>query len=121
MKTRLIIDEDLKQYLAEEIDRTDRPSNKEWAEKLGHDPFNVQWRFKFDNGYGASIIKHWGSFGFEDDKFELGVLLWDDNNHCLCYDTEVADNVLGHLSNKDVMDTLRKIKDLKKETEANEN
>lgn len=121
MKTKLIIDEDLKLYLAEEIDRTNTPTNKEWAEKLGHDPFNMQWRFKFDNGYGASIIKHFGSFGFEKDKFELAVLLWDDNNRCLCYDTEITDNVMGHLTNQEVMDTLHRIKDLKKETEKDEN
>ena len=114
MKTKLIIDEDLQQYLVEEIDRTNHPSNLEYAKLLKDDPFNFQWKFKFDNNYGASIIKHIGSYGFENDKFELAVLEWfEDGSSHLCYDTDIADDVLGHLTNQDVIDTLRKIKDLK--------
>ena len=26
-----------------------------------------QWRFMFENNYGASVIKYWGSFGYEED------------------------------------------------------
>lgn len=47
MKTDLVIDEDLKQYLVRENNRSD--------ELLGYDK---QWVFKFENNYGASIIKH---------------------------------------------------------------
>ena len=121
MKTKLIIDDDLKRFLTKEIDRTNNLSNREFTKYIDENPFNMQWKFKFNNGYGASVIKHWGSYGFENDLFELAVISWDDNTSSLCYDTEITDDVIGHLTNQDVMDTLRKIKDLKKEIEKDEN
>ena len=45
MKTKLIIDEDLKGYLVTENNRGTENN------------FNMQWIFKFDNNYGASVIK----------------------------------------------------------------
>lgn len=73
-----------------------------------------QWRFMFKNNYGASVIKHWGSFGYEEDKFELAVLYFDEegNSH-ISYNTPIADDVIGHLDNDEVLELLRKIKDLK--------
>lgn len=121
MKTKLEIDLDLFGYLIEEIDRTDNITNMEIAGMFEHDPFNMQWRFRFENGYGASVIKHWGSFGFEEDKFELAVLWWNGLDHGLCYDTEITDDVIGHLTNQEVMDILRKIKALNKEEQKDEN
>lgn len=54
-----------------------------------------------------------GSFGFEDDLFELAVLYFDEegNSH-LSYSTEITDDVIGHLSNEEVMNYLYKIKEL---------
>lgn len=104
MKTKLIIDDEIKPYLVEEIDRhTEMPG----------DEFAWQWRFRFENNYGASIVKHRGSYGFDDDLFELGILEWvDDDIHWLCYDTSIADDVIGYLTNEQVMDYLNKIKNL---------
>ena len=28
-----------------------------------------QWCFRFPNDYGASVIKHPGSYGYQEDKF----------------------------------------------------
>ena len=73
-----------------------------------------QWRFRFDNDYGASIIKHWGSYGYEDDLFELAVLHFDKNgNSEITYNTPITDDVIGYLSNNDVIRYLNKIKNLK--------
>lgn len=66
-------------------------------------------RFKFKNGYGASVIKHYGSYGYEEDLFELAVL--DSNDH-LCYDTPLTDNVIGYLTNDEVLELLEQIKNL---------
>ena len=68
----------------------------------------------FENNYGASVIKHWGSFGYEEDKFELAVLYFDEEgNSQITYNTPIADDVIGHLDNDEVLELLRKIKDLK--------
>lgn len=62
MKTELVIDEDLKKYLIEENDRSNNEYHKEWCEKIGVDTFDWQWKFKFENHYGASVIKHQRKF-----------------------------------------------------------
>ena len=72
------------------------------AQEKGH------WWFKFPNNYGASVIKHYGSYGYEEDKFELAVLF----NGQLTYDTPITDNVVGWLTNNEVLDYLEKIKKL---------
>lgn len=66
-------------------------------------------RFKFENGYGASVIKHYGSYGYENNLFELAVL---DSNDDLCYDTPLTDDVIGNLTNDEVLELLEKIKNL---------
>lgn len=84
------------------------------------DSFNH--RFYFENGYGASIIKHYGSYGYEQDLFELAVLKFHSEDEegygnggewDLCYDTPIADDVIGYLTNDEVLDLLEKIKNLK--------
>jgi len=76
-----------------------------------------QWIFRFENGYGASVIKHYGSYGFEDDLFELAVIYFDDNSKAdpkwfLSYNTPITDNVIGYLTNNDVLRYLIKIQRL---------
>jgi len=68
-----------------------------------------QWLFRFENNYGASVIKRFGSYGYEEDKFELAVL-YDDH---LTYNTPITDNVIGYLDNDEVLKLLEQIKDLK--------
>lgn len=68
-------------------------------------------RFKFENGYGASVIKHFGSYGYKDDLFELAVL---DKNGNLCYDTPITNDVIGYLTNEEVLEYLERIRRLKK-------
>jgi hypothetical protein len=72
-----------------------------------------QWLFKFENNYGASVIKHFGSYGYEDDLFELAVLYFDEDDiYHLSYNTPITNDVIGYLSNDNVMDYLEKIKKL---------
>ena len=58
----------------------------------------IQKVYQFPNGYGASVIKHKGSYGYETGKWELAVLKGEE----LCYDTEITDDVIGHLDDPDV-------------------
>lgn len=54
-----------------------------------------QLLYKFDNGYGASVVKHDFSYGGKDDKYEIAVL---DQNGELCYDTPITSDVIGYLT-----------------------
>ena len=65
--------------------------------------------YKFPNGYGASIIRHKGSYGFKDGLWELAVL---DSTGTLCYDTSVTNDVIGYLSDEEVILKLNEIKGL---------
>ena len=62
--------------------------------------------YKFDNGYGASVVKHDMSYGSKDGLYEIAVL---DNNGALCYDTPITDDVIGYLSTVDVEQYLAEI------------
>ena len=54
----------------------------------------IQKRYKFSNGYEASVIQSMFSYGGESGKWELAVQF---NGLCV-YDTPITDDVLGHLS-----------------------
>ena len=74
-----------------------------------------QWAFKFPNNYGASVIKHPGSYGYYEDKFELAVLKFETeevSEYHLCYDTPITDDVIGYLTEEEVFDRLEEIKQL---------
>ena len=70
-------------------------------------PYHLQgggwaYRVTYPNGYGASLIKSSYSYGREDDLWEVAVL---DKNGNLCYDTPITDDVLGYLTEEDVVAT----------------
>lgn len=77
--------------------------------------YSFSHRFKFENNYGASVVKHYGSYGFEEDLFELAVLYFEDGKIYLCYDTPITNDVEGNLTNDDVLKLLRKIRELRGE------
>ena len=68
----------------------------------------IQKVYEFPNGYGASVIKHKGSYGYSKGLWELAVL----NEGELCYDTEITNDVIGHLNDPEVDRILRQIKNL---------
>jgi hypothetical protein len=72
-----------------------------------------QWLFKFDNGYGASVLT--GGIGYCNDEqpYELAVLHHDE----LCYDTPITDDVIGYLTSDEVFDLLDKIEQLESDGE----
>jgi hypothetical protein len=69
----------------------------------------VQATITFDNGYGASVVRHNFSYGHEQGLYELAVL---DSRGALTYDTPVTEDVLGYLSEEDVTNTLKQIQEL---------
>jgi hypothetical protein len=67
-------------------------------------------RIQFDNGFGASVVKHPYSYGGDRGLYELAVL---DNNGELHYDNSVANgDVVGYLREEDVTDVMEKIQQL---------
>lgn len=73
----------------------------------------IRIRTKYNNGYGASIIKGPGSYGYEEDKWEVAVLLYDENGSpSICYDTPITDDVVGCLDDAGVIDICRRIMEL---------
>lgn len=82
---------------------------------IPHLPSSIQYLFKFENGYGASVVKSPYSYGGEIGQWELGVIFFDaetDEWH-LTYDTPVTNDVVGYLSDSEVRDLLHRIKKLK--------
>ena len=77
------------------------------------------YRVAFANGYGISIVKHDGSYGESDNLWEIAVLKGEEDEtvqeYDLCYDTPVADDVVGWLKATEVMDYARQIAKLKGE------
>lgn len=66
---------------------------------------------KFDNGYSASIVKGFGTYGSKDGLYEMAML---DNNGKIVYGLDISDDVLGYLSESDVSLYLLKISKLPK-------
>ena len=75
----------------------------------------IQRRYRFPNGYGASVIKGSGTYGYEQGLWELAVLQFvgdDPNDHRLTYDTPITNDVIGHLNEKEIEEILQKIYEL---------
>lgn len=70
--------------------------------------------FKFKNGFGASIVYNYGTYGFNSGQLELAVIKFDEGGDWhLTYETEITSDVLGYLEKNEVFDTLNQIKNLK--------
>ena len=88
--------------------------------KHQHDPFEeyrtelnehydgIQKRYKFPNGYGASVICHKGSYGGHLGLWELAVEL----HGIIVYDTAITADVMGYLKTEEVNKQLKAIKEL---------
>lgn len=81
----------------------------------------MQYLFRFGNGYGASVVKHFGSYGSYEDLWELAVIYFDDHaTWHLTYNTPITDDVKGFLEDKDVRNLLKQIRDLQKQIHEEE-
>ena len=71
---------------------------------------------KYDNGYGASIICHEGSYGFHQGLWELAVIEHNETGFSLVYNTSITSDVLGYLTEQNVKETCEKIMALPRRT-----
>ena len=75
----------------------------------------IQYVFRFENDYGASVIKNNGSYGHNDDLWELAVLKFYGPDECqwdLNYETPITDDVIGWQTDEQIRDLLKRIKEL---------
>jgi hypothetical protein len=73
----------------------------------------IQVMVKFENNYGASVVKHDSSYGGKDGLYELAVTQYDENGDWdICYDTPITSDVLGYLTEDNVTDYLTQIEQL---------
>lgn len=77
----------------------------------------TQKLYRFENGYGASVIKHPFSYGSGQGLWELACIKWtgegtSNDDWDLCYEAEGYGDVIGYLSDLDVADHLNIIKSL---------
>jgi hypothetical protein len=65
--------------------------------------------YKFDNGYGASVVSNSFSYGGNRGLFEVAVL---DSAGNITYNTPITNDVLGYMDFDGVAKTLKEIQNL---------
>jgi len=70
----------------------------------------IQRIYHFPNGYGASVIRHNGSYGSAQGLWELAVLDSDTNE--ITYNTSISNDVIGYLNDEQVILKLNEIRGL---------
>ena len=78
---------------------------KEYLIETNRHMGGIQKVYKFPNGYGASVIQHKGSYGYQKGLWEVAVL-WHGE---ICYDSGITEDVMGHLNDPEVDNILGKI------------
>lgn len=66
----------------------------------------------FSNGYGVSVVRFPGSYGFEDGTYEVAILKGTQEGFELCHDTELTDDVFGHCEESDVENIMNEVQSL---------
>lgn len=69
----------------------------------------VAARIMFENGFGASVVCHSFSYGGDAGLYELAVL---DTDGEITYETDITDNVIGHLTPEEVTRVMNQIQSL---------
>ena len=82
---------------------------KKYLVSISNSYFGLRYVFLFENGYGANVVKNIFSYGNTRNLFQLAVL----KDGQICYETEITDDVIGYLTNRQVIRILKRIKELK--------
>ena len=65
--------------------------------------------YRFDNGFGASVVQHSFSYGGDCGQWELAVITFEADGWRLNYETEITDDVIGRLEWHEVIGLLDQI------------
>jgi len=103
--------ESFKKLMRETNTRPDREHNltKKQLENKLNKRKNINAHISFQNGYILSIQKWYGTYGYEDGKYEIAVLDKDG----VRYDTPITSDVIGYLEPEEVMKYYERVKSLK--------
>lgn len=66
----------------------------------------------FPNGYGVSVVRFPGSYGYENGLYEVAILRGTEDNYDLCYDTPITDDILGHREEEDIENIIQEVQSL---------
>lgn len=66
----------------------------------------------FDNGYGISVTRTVGTYGWQQGLFEIAVLKKRENQWEICHDSPITDDVIGYCSPQKINVILRIIESL---------
>ncbi|PRG67848.1 hypothetical protein C6T69_04615, partial [Burkholderia multivorans] len=69
----------------------------------------VQKLYRFENGFGASVVQHEFSYGGDTGQWELAVIRFDGDEWYLEYGTDITDDVIGRLDWDEVESLLSQI------------
>jgi hypothetical protein len=89
-----------------------------WKEYyVGYTPMRIgndQWKFKFDNNYGASIVRGPYTYGGGEGLFEMACIKYERNSddYDLYYDDGMWTDVRGYLTIEDIDELLEFIKNM---------
>lgn len=84
------------------------PPNGEYSTRDLRD--GKQMHAWYPNGYGASVVQHGFSYGGREGLYELAVLHGKSvDESMLCYSTPITNDVIGWMSEEDVIRTLHSI------------
>jgi len=72
----------------------------------------------YSNGYGISMVSNEFSYGGRDGLYEVAVLIGDEYDYTLCYDTHITSDVLGYLTLEQVIEIDKLIQELPMTLEA---
>ena len=65
-------------------------------------------KIHFPNGYGVSVIRGSGTYGYREGLYELAILYGGD----ITYNTGIAEDVIGHLDEDGVSDIMAQVQEL---------
>ena len=63
----------------------------------------------FPNGYGVVVGRYPGSYGYEQGLYEVAVVKGDEEYNELCYDTPIADDVMGNRDEQDIENIMEEV------------
>jgi hypothetical protein len=72
----------------------------------------VQAKHFFPNGYGVSVVRFPGSYGFTENLYEVAILQGTEDKWEITYDTPITDDVLGHRDEIDIENILTEVQAL---------
>ena len=97
---------ELLESLCTAVDITFSEKFKQYSRKGNIDG---QTLYKFPNGFGASVVFHIGSYGYEQGLCEIAVICWLGEEWEITYSTSVTDDVIGYLDSEQRDRTLEDI------------